>query len=154
MTSQNIRNAVKAVLIKDNFILLIKHKNENVYYTLPGGGINHNESIYDALRRECLEEVGAKIKVLDLIFLTEYIADEDINTIQKKGFHQIDMYFQCEIIGELDINLATEQDDTQIGYEWINVCMLENINFYPKSLKERIMKRGLGDSKEIFIFDK
>lgn len=39
MTSQNIRNAVKAVLIKDNSILLIKHKNENVYYTLPGGGI-------------------------------------------------------------------------------------------------------------------
>lgn len=154
MTSPNIRNAVKAVLIKDNLILLIKHKNENVYYTLPGGGINHNENIYDALRRECLEEVGAKIKVQDLIFVTEYIADEDINTIQKKGFHQIDMYFKCEIIGELDINHAIEQDDTQIGYEWINVCMLENIKFYPRSLKERIMKREFGDSKEIFIVDK
>lgn len=150
MTIKSIRNAVKAIMIEDESILLIKHKSDRIYYTLPGGGIKHNENIYDALRRECLEETGLKIRVLDLLFLTEYIADKDALTIQDKGFHQIDMYFQCEVIHEAEINQAIEYDKTQIAYEWVAIDKLEELIFYPESLKERIGKI----SQEIFISDK
>ena len=56
------RVSVKAV-IKDNYgrVLLVKEHND--YRVLPGGGIDHGESVQEALQRELVEEVGSDIQV-------------------------------------------------------------------------------------------
>lgn len=56
------RVSVKAV-IKDNYgrVLLVKEHND--YRVLPGGGIDHGESVQEALQRELVEEVGSDIRV-------------------------------------------------------------------------------------------
>lgn len=43
--------------------LLVKHKNKD-YWSLPGWWIENWESIYKAIKRECLEELNLKIKIL------------------------------------------------------------------------------------------
>ena len=54
----SIRSTVKAILCKENQILLNRCQMENgeIYYDLPGGGQNPYESLEEALHREILEE--------------------------------------------------------------------------------------------------
>ena len=57
------REAVRAVAIKGNKIAFM-NVSRHGYHKLPGGGIEHGESIETALSREMLEETGCKIKII------------------------------------------------------------------------------------------
>lgn len=55
-----IRNSTKAIIIRDRCLLVIAYKDEGgPYFALPGGGQEPGETIADAVRRECREELGA-----------------------------------------------------------------------------------------------
>jgi 8-oxo-dGTP pyrophosphatase MutT (NUDIX family) len=60
---------VRALMIKDQKILLVRHSYISGWF-LPGGGIKNNEGSDEALKRELYEELGAKINKLD--FLGKY----------------------------------------------------------------------------------
>lgn len=55
------REAVRAVIIKDDKIALVKSEKEG-YYKFPGGGIELGESHKEALVREVREETGLRVK--------------------------------------------------------------------------------------------
>ena len=67
------RKAVRAVVFdSDNKIGLLQVTKNN-YHKLPGGGIEKGEDIVDALRRECLEEIGCQINIgKELGIIIEY----------------------------------------------------------------------------------
>lgn len=130
-----IRTAGKALIIRKDEILLIKHKKDQVYYTLPGGGQNHNESIKTCLKRECLEEIGYDVKVDDLVFLYEYIGDLDDHP--EKGYHQVDMVFKVNLKDK--IHDPIEMDLTQIGSQWIKLNDLMDYLVYPMAIREKIL---------------
>ena len=55
-----LRLAVKAVIVDlDGKIALVGKK----YRLLPGGGVNEGEIFTNAIKRECLEEVGCSIEI-------------------------------------------------------------------------------------------
>lgn len=59
------REASRAIVVdKDNNIAILHVTNEK-YYKLPGGGIEKDEDKKVALNRECLEEIGCEIEVID-----------------------------------------------------------------------------------------
>lgn len=61
-----MRTRVRGILIKNGKLLVIHRiKNNYEYYVIPGGGIENQETMTQALKRELLEEVGIQIKVLD-----------------------------------------------------------------------------------------
>ncbi len=79
------RNAVRAIILKENKILMVLLEKTNEY-KFPGGGVEKNEAFEDALKREVLEETGCNvIKIVKKVgTITEYaIAKEGKDKIFK-----------------------------------------------------------------------
>lgn len=55
------RIVVTALIKKEDKYVFIKKKGEDIYH-LPGGAVEENEDVYEALRREVKEECGLEIK--------------------------------------------------------------------------------------------
>ena len=50
----------------------INQKNNNTFMSFPGGGIDKGESAIKGAKRECMEEVGAKLKSLKHIITVDW----------------------------------------------------------------------------------
>ncbi|WP_066495531.1 NUDIX domain-containing protein [Abyssisolibacter fermentans] len=153
MHEHGIRNAARALIIKNNKLLTIKYRKGegDIYYTLPGGGQNSNEELSSALKRECFEELGVKIEVKDIIFVCEYIADYHDSFIHKAGFHQVDLIFECQLTSNIDILHAKSKDGNQLGYEWIDIQNIESVIMYPRGLRKFILDYYLDKNKIIYV---
>ncbi|HVU59217.1 MAG TPA: NUDIX hydrolase [Candidatus Saccharimonadales bacterium] len=64
-----MKKAVRAIVFKDNQLLVIqRNKFGKKYCTLPGGGVEMGETIDQALRREMAEETGLQLGNARLVF--------------------------------------------------------------------------------------
>jgi len=72
---RSLKKAVRAVIMHDDKLLLMYLAASNTY-VLPGGGVEQGETLTEALHREVLEEVGAKISAFEeTLVLREYHLD-------------------------------------------------------------------------------
>jgi len=70
----DVRVRAAGILITGDGLLLIAHeKNDDVYWLLPGGGVDYGESLSEALVREFMEELNIKVTVGDLAFISDSI---------------------------------------------------------------------------------
>jgi ADP-ribose pyrophosphatase YjhB (NUDIX family) len=137
-----VRNSAKALIIKDNLLLVIKQVDEiGAWYTLPGGGQNPGETLVQALQRECLEEVGLEVEVGDLLFVREYIGKNHEFWEHDADSHQIEFIFDCSIKGDNLPRIGTSPDIGQIDVEWISLQEIMNFRLYPKALIHILVDR-------------
>jgi len=138
-----VRNSAKAIIIKDEKLLAIKCIHlEGIFYILPGGGQNPGETLVEALKKECREEINAEIIVHNLRFIREYIGRNHEFAEYDKDVHQIEYMFVCELEDKEDIKIGSTPDSYQIGIEWLPSETLSEYRLYPKILKELILKDG------------
>lgn len=62
-----IREAARAIVIDENNHIALLIVNRERYCKLPGGGIEITEDKITALQRECIEEIGCEIEVINEI---------------------------------------------------------------------------------------
>lgn len=135
MANKPIRNSAKAIIVKDNKILLTRNRDLlGDYYLLPGGGQNHKETLDKAVIRECLEETGAIIKVGKLSFIREYIAENHDFGEFDPEIHQVEFIFECDLIEAPNKTRQSEPDATQISVDWVSLPDLLKIRFFPSVL--------------------
>lgn len=106
MSSKSIKIGCEVFLIKDNCILLGKRKNcyGEGTWALPGGHLEHGESLVDCISRELKEELGIEGSDFKLITITDNIDDRG---------HYVHVSFLLErFIGEIK---CMEPD---LCYEW------------------------------------
>jgi 8-oxo-dGTP pyrophosphatase MutT (NUDIX family) len=71
-----VRFAQKAVILRERELLLVRKSDSDPHnpnlWELPGGGLQADESLDDALRREVWEEVGLKVTPGRLVHMWEW----------------------------------------------------------------------------------
>lgn len=146
-----IRNSAKAIIIKNNQILLTKNKDDDsIFYLFPGGGQEKGETLHEALYRECIEEIGEVVAVGDLVHVREYIGKNHEHAAFDSELHQVEFYFTCTLLHEWREHQApTNPDSHQVGVEWIDLDELKKYRLYPKEIASYIIERStkvyLGD---------
>lgn len=125
----SIRIRVGAIIIKDESILLVKHEKEDeVYWLLPGGGVEEQETLHEALIREITEEVSLLIEPQDFNFVCE--------SIRPGGRHVLHLGFKCNVkSGTLKVN----QDKRLKGAAFFTEEQLNNLDIYP-NIKEDLIR--------------
>ncbi len=97
------RVSLKAIIRNENGeVLVVKEKGSQ--WTLPGGGIDHGESIHDALKRELYEEV-----LIDSPF-TEQLVDSESMYIETKEAWLLWLVFIVKVEG-LKYSLGQDADE-------------------------------------------
>ncbi|MFG6495871.1 NUDIX domain-containing protein [Fictibacillus sp. UD] len=145
-----IRSSVKALIIKDNHVLTIeKGIKGSSKYVIPGGGQNFNETLANAVVRECFEEIGVEVQVGKLVWVREFISKNHIIEQQENNqAHIVEHIFDVKIDeGILDEFSPNEPDSTQLGVVWLPISKLSEFNFFPKELIPMIQQ--INDSKYI-----
>jgi 8-oxo-dGTP pyrophosphatase MutT (NUDIX family) len=107
----NTREAVRAIIIEDNKILMV-HSNLGDY-KFPGGGVEHHESHAEGLIREVAEETGYLSKIGDKmgVVIERHVDDYDKEAIFQMTSH----YYLCELTGEV---VAQQLDDYESEQEY------------------------------------
>gem|GEM_PF-443764 len=124
--NMNYRTAVRAIIFKDNDLLMV-HTNKGDY-KFPGGGVNREESHEEALRREVSEETGY---ILDCVsdkvgIITERKADE---YEESSVFEMSSHYYICGISNSTTIQQLDDYEaELDFRPVWISVDKAIEIN--------------------------
>ena len=133
------------VCIKDGKVLLIHRinlgkENDQEYFVIPGGGVEENEDIKEAVIRELGEETGIKVKVNDIVYETE-----SFNSSRNIAQHEY--YYLCEYIsGEPALREDSEEaEEMKLGKHfykpmWVSKEEAEKSIVYPEEVKSIILK--------------
>tara|TARA_R110002167_G_scaffold188380_4_gene390254 strand:- start:86448 stop:86852 length:405 start_codon:yes stop_codon:yes gene_type:complete len=93
-------------------VLLLKATYGDKQWGLPGGGLDPNETIHQALQRECFEELGCEVDV-------QYLSGVYFHSAyQSQAF-----IFRCELPKGAQISLSDEHSE----YAFVAVTELSNI---------------------------
>ena len=82
---------VRALIVQDGTVLLIRHRSGKQPWALPGGGVERNERLAEAARREAHEETGALVRVELLLGVYDRIGERISNYVA---------VFVCTPLGE------------------------------------------------------
>lgn len=138
-----VRNAAKALIIKDDKMLAIKiGDGKEEWYIMPGGGQDAEELLPETVCREVAEEMGVQVSVKDLVFVIEGAHGE--------SFHRVDLVFLCEYLGELD-NAVLQSDTNQVGFDWLDIKTLNKAPLYPSKLRRQIMNLYEGKEYKVYL---
>lgn len=120
--NKNIRIRIGVVLIKDDKILLIKHrKYGKEYWLVPGGGLAFGEKIKDCAAREIKEETNLDISLKQFLFLYESINPDGSR-------HVLNLFFLGEVLGG---NLKLGKEENLIDLKFFEFKKLKEIKLYP-----------------------
>lgn len=98
MKPRSPRLAVRGLILHDNRLLIVNAwpGGKSDLWCAPGGGVEPGQSLPDNLVREIHEETGITVRVGIPALVNEFHDPAS-------GFHQVDVYFRCEILaGTLD----------------------------------------------------
>ncbi|QXD31644.1 NUDIX domain-containing protein [Candidatus Pelagisphaera phototrophica] len=132
---ENLKISTKALIIRDNSILVVKKSPEcsQKYYTLPGGTQKAEETLHRSLAREVFEETGATIDIEELIWTSERRIQP--KSKQERITHKIEYIFRCFIKDGYKARMGPIPDSNQTGVRWLSIEKLEQYRIAPKRLR-------------------
>ncbi|MCX7678863.1 MAG: NUDIX domain-containing protein [Spirochaetes bacterium] len=136
----NIRIRVGALIFEEGRALLISHQKENqVYWLIPGGGVNFGETLPEALKREILEELGIEIEVQDIVLVCESIEPEGRRHILNIGFY-------CK---RKSASIQLGNDERLHGYRFFLPHEILQLQLFP-NINEDLVKLLLGETSKVY----
>lgn len=148
MSHRTPRLATRALILADDRLLLVNAYRGGVsdLWCAPGGGAVVGQSLHDNLKREIWEETGLTVAVGAPCLVNEFHDP-------KRGFHQVDLYFRCEIVGGQIDDLWCDPEGVVTERRFFSREALRGIRFKPDSLPEAAWGAGesLYDPLELIV---
>jgi len=128
----NLKIKARAIILKDNKVLLIKD-NRCDKYMLPWWTLENWETIINTLNREIKEELGITPVIDKCLYTREYTTWDNSKWIEF-----------CFLISNIDDFQSIDKSKCTHWYEWDSVNFydlnsLESFDVYPKNLKDLII---------------
>lgn len=124
------RNATRAIIVREEHILLLSKLKGRQSYALPGGAQDVGETLHQALQRECLEEIGTEVEVHRLLHVADYFK---LKATSDDVFrHQIEFLFYCSVAEEYQPIMGPHPDKGQNAVVWMAIKDLPDINLSPR----------------------
>lgn len=148
---QNIfRYSMKAIIIKDGKILVEScDYGRGRFAKLPGGGHKWGETMEQALKRECREELCLDIIPRRLVLVRDYIAKNHDTDIDDDNFHQAELMFECDVMDFSGMGCGIEPDSDDQQIMWIALDELESVNFMPRAIIPHL--KNIANIKETIV---
>ena len=109
ITSSCIRNEGKILFVQE------EKKAIKGLWDLPGGKVKHGENIYEAAKREVLEETGYDIKIDSLLLIQNYVTD--------KG-EMLILYFNASLLNDIQKDYRKYEIN---DVKWLTLEEIKNI---------------------------
>ena len=145
-STPDIRNAVRAVIVSNDQMLLLKKTggDRGERYALPGGAQNPGETLAQALERECLEEIGSAIEILALMNVADHFKIRETDPPSTR--HMVEFLFRCTVPDDYLAHNGSKPDRNQIDVVWVNLANLAEMPLYPESLSHWLLEGVLRDT--------
>lgn len=126
-----VRLGARGIVLNSAGEIALIHKTRKNEYKLPGGGIDEGEDPMAAFIRECREELGYVVEVVEeLGTAVEYKSQEN--------FKQLSFVYVAKKVDELDSRSLTDKEKDE-GTEFV---------WLPKLQALEVMKQSLGELKQ------
>lgn len=137
-----IRSAAKAVIVQDHQVLLqccFDDEFNLEYYELPGGGQNPQETMEEAVKRECLEETGFHVEIVRFLAIAEEIVTiESVKRNFPNHAHRIAHIFLCKL-KNLPKEVPSEEDTHQVDVRWFPLDEVKHLCLRPSNLCDALV---------------
>ena len=138
--------------MSEDYILLAKTKTKSgkEFYFLPGGHIEHLESIKETSIRELKEEIGVNrenVNNVELIGVFE-------NSWSDGGdpYHEINFISKCDIYGISHKEKVISQE-SHLSFEWHDLKSINDVELLPMAFKSLIPKFLKNKNKQGDFFE-
>lgn len=127
-----------ATIIKNNNKILLHKSKEDNFYAIPGGRIMIGETSENALKREFIEEIGAKITIKDYLGTVENFFEYN-----GKKYHELMIVYESTF--DSNSNFYKEEkirgleENGKIEFIWKTIDEIKQLDLRPLFLKENII---------------
>ncbi len=147
------RVCVRGLVVRDGKLLAQRLKNKDGsamdFWSTPGGGVDPMESLYNALKREMIEETGVEPNIGKLILVQQFAMPEEANGKDKE---RLEFFFEITNADDyttIDI-ASTSHGEAEIAeYDFVD---LSNKNLLPTILQSQEFLAALQDPAAKVLF--
>lgn len=129
-----IRNAARALIIRDRHILLLRKAGggRGERFALPGGGQEVHETLEQTLQRECHEEIGTTVRVVGLLHVADFWKSRASEPPSRR--HGVDFLFRCEVAEDYQPVNGPRPDKHQLEVVWKTLAEAARLALFPAYL--------------------
>jgi 8-oxo-dGTP diphosphatase len=135
-----VRLRVCGLCWHDESLLLVKHRmGTDGFWAPPGGGVEYQEPLHEALKREFMEETGLKVDIEKFLFACEFI---------KHPLHAVELFFEVKKVEGM---IVTGHDPELQLIETVEFLSWKAITEIPGQSLHGILKRcqNLNDLRQL-----
>lgn len=128
---------VGAIILRDGKVLMVKNNREPYYYSVEGR-VKLQETMEEAIIRECFEETKVHFEVDRLVFIHENFFPVQSGPYGETQFHEISFFY---LMKPIEVEVKSESytsEGMEERLEWLPISNLQDTVLFPEFFKSEL----------------